>query len=281
MRHKIYYANKEVRDVSQIREGDIVVRKSYGKDILFFVEEIQSGSVREIAILKGLTIRITADSCLEDLERVATKEVREILNSWDENLLGEKAKKGRKNRLEKWERTGKILHLDGDRRYAEKSARYYARNGLEAVVKNIKESEQARLVGKFVERYQPDIVVITGHDGMIKKKVGYNDMGNYRNSRFFMEAVKAVRRYSQDIVVFAGACQSYYEGLIEVGANFASSPARILIDFKDPLVVACKIATTDCHQFLMIQDFEDELRDGRRGINGIGSMGKKEKRFTQ
>jgi len=72
-----------------------------------------------------------------------------------------------------------------------------------------------------------------------------------------------------------GACQSYYEGLIEAGANFASSPARILIDFKDPLIVASKIAITDYHKFVMIKDFEDELRDGRRGINGIGSMGKK------
>lgn len=72
-----------------------------------------------------------------------------------------------------------------------------------------------------------------------------------------------------------GACQSYYEGLIEAGANFASSPARILIDFKDPLIVASKIAITDYNKFVMIKDFEDELRDGRRGINGIGSMGKK------
>ncbi len=30
---------------------------------------------------------------------------------------------------------------------------------------------------------------------------------------------------------FAGACQSYFEALISAGANFASSPARILIDF--------------------------------------------------
>ena len=267
--------------LGRIREGDIVVRKSYGKDILFCVEEIRELPIGKLAILKGLTIRITADSLLEDLEKVAVKEVKETLRSWDEKILGEKEKKGAKTRWEKVEQTGRILHLDGDRRYAEKSERYYLKNGLEAVVKNIKESEQARLIRKFVEKYRPDVVVITGHDGMLKKKVGYNDMNNYRNSRFFMEAVKEVRKCSQDIVIFAGACQSYYEGLIEVGANFASSPARILIDFKDPLVVACKIAMTDCHQFLMIQDIEDELRDGRRGINGIGSMGKKEVKYIQ
>ena len=77
------------------------------------------------------------------------------------------------------------------------------------------------------------------------------------------------------MVIFAGACQSYYEKLIEAGANFASSPARILIDFLDPLIVAERIATTDNHHFLTIKDIEDELRDGERGINGIGAMGKK------
>lgn len=51
------------------------------------------------------------------------------------------------------------------------------------------------------------------------------------------------------------------------GANFASSPARILIDFVDPLVVAETIATTDSHKFVTINDIENDLRDGKRGID--------------
>ena len=78
-----------------------------------------------------------------------------------------------------------------------------------------------------------------------------------------------------ELVIFAGACQSFYEKLVEAGANFASSPARILIDFVDPLVVAQKIATTEEGTFLGIQDIQDELRDGDRGINGLGAIGKK------
>ena len=78
------------------------------------------------------------------------------------------------------------------------------------------------------------------------------------------------------MVIFAGACQSYYEALISAGANFASSPARILIDFMDPLVVARKIATTDSNKFLTIGDIEDELRDGERGINRSRWNGKEE-----
>ncbi len=71
-----------------------------------------------------------------------------------------------------------------------------------------------------------------------------------------------------------GACQSYYEALIDAGANFASSPARILIDFVDPLIVAENIAYADSTRYVTIRDFENELRDGQKGISGIGSRGK-------
>ncbi len=104
---------------------------------------------------------------------------------------------------------------------------------------------------------------------MIKAGRRYEDIYNYRNSRYFAETVKNVRKEkkNKDLVIFAGACQSYYEALIDAGANFASSPARILIDFVDPLVVAEKIATTDSNQFITIYDIEEDLRDGERGIN--------------
>ncbi len=72
-----------------------------------------------------------------------------------------------------------------------------------------------------------------------------------------------------------GACQSYYEALIGAGANFASSPARILIDFVDPLIVAQNIAYASRNKFVTIKDFEKDLRDGQRGISGIGVMGKR------
>ena len=104
---------------------------------------------------------------------------------------------------------------------------------------------------------------------MIKSGKNYEDINNYRNSRYFAQTVRNIRKNSKnkDLVIFAGACQSYYEALIAEGANFASSPARILIDFIYTLVVAEKIATTDSTKFLTIRDIEDDLRDGERGIN--------------
>ena len=115
--------------------------------------------------------------------------------------------------------------------------------------------------------------------GMIKSGARYTDIYNYRNSRHFIETVKEARKYDQksdkNLVIFAGACQSYFEALMEAGANFASSPARILIDFLDPLIVAKSVAITDKNKYITIDDFVDELRDGKKGVNGLGARGKK------
>lgn len=113
---------------------------------------------------------------------------------------------------------------------------------------------------------------------MIKKGTRYNDIYNYRNSRYFIETVKEARKFDKkrkkNLVIFAGACQSYFEAIISAGANFASSPARILIDFLDPLIVAEKIALTEKYRYITIDDIAYELRDGKKGISGIGANGK-------
>ena len=115
--------------------------------------------------------------------------------------------------------------------------------------------------------------------GMIKHGIRYKDIYNYRNSKHFIETVKEARRYDEkhnkNLVIFAGACQSYFEALMDAGANFASSPARILIDFLDPLIVAKSVAITDKNKYITIDDFVDELRDGKKGINGFGANGKR------
>lgn len=104
---------------------------------------------------------------------------------------------------------------------------------------------------------------------MIRKGTKFNDLYNYRNSKYFIRTVEEARRQNlkKDLVIFAGACQSYYEGLMMAGSNFASSPARILIDFMDPLVVAERIAITSQEKFVTIKDIEQELRDGQRGVS--------------
>lgn len=65
---------------------------------------------------------------------------------------------------------------------------------------------------------------------------------------------------------------------MQAGANFASSPARILIDILDPLIVAKKVATTDDFRYIRIEDIENDLRDGRRGVSGTGANGKRRRK---
>ena len=155
---------------------------------------------------------------------------------------------------------------------------FYKKMGLKAFVKNIPENRQSKTVFRLLNIYNPDILVITGHDGMIKNNSNYLDILNYRNSKYFVETIINAREYekisSKDLVIFAGACQSYFEALMEAGANFASSPARILIDFIDPLIVAEKIAVTERYKYITIEDIENELRDGKQGVSGIGASGK-------
>ncbi|MCI8362511.1 MAG: sporulation peptidase YabG [Clostridia bacterium] len=282
----------------KFRKGDIVGRISYNKDVIFEITNIiKTSNNKDIYILKGLTHRIEADSPAEDLEiidkRIVNKKVKHIENQILERIekymrdegysvktrrkffdFSENNKRGFKKIY-----TGRILHLDGDKRYSNKSMKYYKSLGLDAIVKNIPENKQAKVIRMLLDRYNPDIIVITGHDGMIKKGTGFNDIYNYRNSRHFINTVYEARKWceekSKDIAIFAGACQSYYEAIMSAGANFASSPKRIMIDFIDPLIVAERIALTDNTRYLTIRDIEEELRDGRDGVDGIGSMGKK------
>ena len=262
--------------MKKIKKGDIVARKSYGKDILFTVINIIKTHNGDVAILRGLIERVEADSYIEDLEKINSEQIQKDLEKL-QNKLNSRVKDNRKYEIKRIYDTGKILHLDGDKKYSEKSYSYYKKLGLKAVVKNIAEYKQPKVIYNLLKIYNPDILVITGHDGMIKKGKGYNDIYNYRNSRYFIETVKKAKEYEMDtnkkIVIFAGACQSYFEALIAAGANFASSPARILIDFLDPLIVAEKVATTDKYKYITVNDFVKELRDGRKGVDGIGSNG--------
>ena len=171
------------------------------------------------------------------------------------------------------ERTGIILHLDGDKKYAEKSAKKYKQLGLYAIVRNISEDKQPQVIKSLLSKYIPDIVVITGHDKMLRKGREYFNIYNYKNSKFFMQTVIMAREWEREtgheITIFAGACQSFYEAIMSSGANFASSPARILIDFIDPIIVAEKIAKTEEYKFITINEIAKDLKDGISGIGGI------------
>lgn len=146
-----------------IKKGDIVARKSYNKDVFFIVDLIIDN---KIAILTGITTRLKADSPIGDLEIVDKKEISKIYKSIDDKInkkLSSKksVREGFFTRSDKVIYTGRILHLDGDRKYSDKSSMYYKKMGLNAIVRNIAENRQANVVNSLIDRYKPDILVVT------------------------------------------------------------------------------------------------------------------------
>ena len=159
--------------MNKIRRGSTVIKKSDNRKIVFIVDKIISERKQKLAILKGLYIRIIEKIPLTELRVVDRKYVNEYIEETNKNL--EKRMYSRKNSYANI-KTGKILHLDGDRRYMEKSYKYYKKLGLNAIVKFFPEEKQEYIIKDVITRYKPDILVITGHDGMIKKGRNYNDI---------------------------------------------------------------------------------------------------------
>lgn len=170
--------------MNKIKKGDIVARKSHGKDILFVVKNIITTKKGKIAILRGIIDRIESDSDIEDLEIVDKQIVKEKMKTLNDKMNHKLVQTKEKRNNSEYqigivspytrnkERiiTGKILHLDGDKKYSEKSYYYYKKLGLNAIVKNIPEYRQPRVVYRLLQTYNPDILVITGHDRDDKKR---------------------------------------------------------------------------------------------------------------
>ena len=153
----------EVIMLKTIKKGDVVTRKSYNNDVIFIVDLVINN---KIAILTGITTRLKADSPIDDLEIISKKEIDNIYKKIDEKIdkISNKAnekKDGLLKRSNKVIYTGKILHLDGDRRYSEKSKLYYQKMGLKAVVRNIPEYRQANMANRLIEQYKPDILILS------------------------------------------------------------------------------------------------------------------------
>jgi len=143
---------------------------------------------------------------------------------------------------------------------------------------HVSESRQAEALVNLLPDYSPDILVLTGHDGLLsKRKPDFSDINSYRNSKHFVESVKVARKYEKskdDLVIFAGACQSHYEAILNAGANFASSPRRVLIHAFDPVFVVEKISYTSIYDPISVKDIIKNTITGFDGIGGLETRGK-------
>ncbi|APC80042.1 TPA: sporulation peptidase YabG [Clostridium botulinum] len=293
--------------------GDIVVRKSYKKDITFKIIDIKQEQGREIYTLKGVNVRIIADSPYEDLEEVSvatmTKKEEVFTSKVNDSIKkilddrkfrgGDKGKHlNKKSKIEKMYRTnkniktkelyfgrpGKILHIDGDSEYLDTCLKVYKQLQLDVVGEKVLEKEQPDKILNLVKLYKPDIVVITGHDAVLKETENYTDINNYRNSKYFVKTVGVLRDYERnydDLIIFAGACQSCYEAILDAGANYASSPGRVLIHCLDPVFLCEKIAYTNISNIVSIEDALENTITGIKGIGGLQTRGKYREGFPK
>lgn len=278
--------------------GDTVVRKSYGKDITFRIIDIIENENGKVYIIKGINLRLIADSPIEDLEpvrenysgdmdelfnRKVNKAIKKVLSSRgdmyriEDTLRLAKPSKSNTSRELVFGRPGRVLHVDADPEYLEACLKVYKQLGIESAGQIMSEKEQPIKIVELVKAMKPDIVVLTGHDSILKNAKDYTDINNYRSSRYFVEAVNQLRDYQSsydELVIFAGACQSCYEKLLDSGANFASSPSRVLIHCLDPVFVCEKIAYTNIDKIVSMQEVIENTITGTKGIGGLQTRGK-------
>ena len=244
--------------------GDIVTRNSYNNDVLFKIIDIDN----DIAILNGVDIRLVADSKIDDLK----KEKEKISN--DDDVL-ERFSDINLDRNGYFYMPGKIVHLDSDKNFLNRCMKFYDSLNIKAKGIKIKESKMKDEIPKIIEEYNPNILVITGHDAFYKKMGNEDDTNNYKNTNNFIDAVRAARKISSlnDLIIIAGACQSNYEELIKAGANFASSPKRINIHALDPAIIAGSIALSDRNKTIDLISILDKTKYGKDGMGGIITNG--------
>lgn len=244
----------------------------------------------------GVTVRIIADAPVYDLKLVGKDEAKKYLkdNEFKSNERLSRTYLNLKNRFNfrdfasqnvqipiyqkesLYKKPGVVLHIDGDPEYARKCKDIYKKMGITAHVYSIKESEQPKHVYNLLMKIRPNILVLTGHDAFIRKRNDIYNIDNYKTSRYYVESVLEARRYEHSLdslVVFAGACQSYYEAILSAGANFASAPKRVLIDMLDPIIVAQTVAYTPVDKFAPIASIISNTREGLKGIGGVQTRG--------
>jgi len=266
-----------------VQIGDIVARLSHQQDIFFYIDQIE-GNLRGkgSAILKGLNLRLLADAPVSDLVLKSPVEVANYERD-DHKMIYRKLHKLTNQRKidlddqrEFFEIPGRVLQLDGDQDYLYQCIKTYRQMGIDAKGICKSEIEQPKVIRKILQENPADILVLTGHDGLISGKKDFHSMDSYRSSRFFVESVLEARRFQHNrdaLVIFAGACQSNYEAILSAGANFASSPKRMLIHAFDPVFIVERIAFTPTDQIVSVKDILTHTITGTDGVGGVETRG--------
>lgn len=263
--------------------GDIVARRSHRQDIFFRIVRVQMNTPGDqLAILKGINLRLLADAPFSDLigknsgelvnyQREDTQRVYQKLH----RVINQR--KGNQDEGDEFfEIPGRVLHLDGDEEYLNQCIKTYQHLGIEAKGICKSEMEQPKIISQVLRENPADILVLTGHDGLLKGKRDFHNLNSYRSSRYFVESVREARRFQPNrdsLVIFAGACQSNYEAILNAGANFASSPKRMLIHAFDPVFIVERIACTPIDRMVSLKEILQHTITGTDGVGGVETRG--------
>ncbi|MBM0067802.1 sporulation peptidase YabG [Alkalicoccobacillus gibsonii] len=269
--------------------GDIVTRHSYQNDMLFRILELTD----QTAMLAGEEMRLLADAPLDDLLPVSDidkRKRRELgkqkedvsyrLFRQDAKLMKKRneyaATSGYESDASFFELRGRVLHLDGDAFYLQRCTELYERFGVPVYGVHLDEKKMPDQIASLLEMVQPDIVVITGHDAYLETRGNRDDLRAYRHTKYFAECVRIARKYCANrdqLIIFAGACQSHFETLIKAGANFASSPDRVNIHALDPVYIASKVSQTSYLDAIKLWEVLRNTITGEKGLGGIETKG--------
>jgi len=251
----------------EFKVGDLVTRNSYGNDIVFKIIEITEEKVK----LKGRNIRLIADALIEDLKKHEDEDIED-----EKAFLDRLEMSPNLDRDDYFYLPGKILHIDSDNEYLSRCLEYYKKINIWTMGINEKEINMSENIKKWLDEYKPNIVVITGHDAYNKKRGNVDDIEAYKNSKYFVEAIKEARKYEnshEKLIIIAGGCSSYYEELIKAGANFASSPKRINIHALDPAIIAAKMSLSNINKDIDLKNILEKTKYGKDGMGGIITKG--------
>ena len=278
----------------QVEIGDIVARRSYQMDLLFRVIDVKTTATGEqIAILYGDEVRLVADAKCDDLVVVDEKEKNSrkqkeqekvdqsyYLLRQDYQLQREKqeyyATSSYSHNEEFFHIPGRVLHVDGDPHYLRKCLSLYEKIGVPVNGVHVSEKEMPERITELLDKYRPDILVVTGHDAYSKHKGSIDDLNAYRHSKQFVQTVLNARNkvsHLDQLVIFAGACQSHFESLIRAGANFASSPSRVNIHALDPVYIVAKISFTPFIDRINVWDVLRNTLTREKGLGGVDTKG--------
>ncbi len=185
-----------------MKEGDIVVRKSYNKDIIFkIIGFSKDENNKKVAVLKGVAFRLIADAYLDDLELVKEKDMRGVLIDKNvQNLLYRSVVDARERQsfyrgVPKLQSSsnvygipGKVLQIDGDKEYLKICLDVYTELGIPAVGVAIPEANQYKEVRGDNNLYVENIEVLEKNTPIV--------VSLYKN--FTLDVIKDIYNYCLD-----------------------------------------------------------------------------------